>query len=178
MRVLLSGATGKVGRVLEPAIRSAPDLELAGRAAPSLGQTLEEVLDGTSADAVVDFSVPAAALGVCEVAARRRIPLVIGTSGPSAEEWAAAGERARAAGVALVHAPNFAVGAVLMMRFAEEAARHMAAAEIVELHAETKRDRPSGTARVTAARMGGDVPVHSVRLPGLVAHQEVLLGGS
>ena len=72
--------------------------------------------------------------------------------------------------------PNFAIGAVLMMRFAEEAARHMPAAEIVELHHDTKVDAPSGTAKATAARMPGEVPIHSVRLPGLVAHQEVILG--
>jgi len=79
--------------------------------------------------------------------------------------------------VPLFHAPNFAIGAVLMMRLAEEAARHLPRAEIVELHHETKRDAPSGTAKATAARLPGDPPIHSVRLPGLVAHQEVLLGG-
>jgi 4-hydroxy-tetrahydrodipicolinate reductase len=75
------------------------------------------------------------------------------------------------------YAPNFALGAVLMMRFAQEAARVLPRAEIVEAHHETKRDAPSGTAKATALRMGGDVPIHSIRLPGLVAHQEVILGG-
>jgi 4-hydroxy-tetrahydrodipicolinate reductase len=84
---------------------------------------------------------------------------------------------ARAAGVAVLYAPNFAVGAVLMMRFAAEAAKLLPRAEIVELHHESKRDAPSGTAKATAALLGGDVPIHSVRLPGLVAHQEVILGG-
>ena len=84
--------------------------------------------------------------------------------------------RAREAGVPCFYAPNFALGAVLMMRFAEQASRAFARAEIVELHAETKLDAPSGTAKATAVRMGGDVPIHSVRLPGLVAHQEVILG--
>ena len=86
-------------------------------------------------------------------------------------------EQAKAAGVAVFYAPNFALGAVLMMRFAAEAARYFPAAEIVELHHQTKLDAPSGTAIATAAAMEGDVPIHSVRLPGLVAHQEVLLGG-
>jgi len=84
---------------------------------------------------------------------------------------------AREAGVACFHAPNFALGAVLMMRFAGEAAEHMPRAEIVELHNEAKRDAPSGTAKATAALLGGDPAIHSVRLPGLVAHQEVLFGG-
>jgi 4-hydroxy-tetrahydrodipicolinate reductase len=87
------------------------------------------------------------------------------------------GEAARERGLALFHAPNFALGAVLMMRFAAEAAKLMPNAEIVELHADTKRDAPSGTAKATAELMGGDVPIHSVRLPGLVAHQEVVFGG-
>ncbi len=99
---------------------------------------------------------------------------MIGTSGFDAEAVDAA---AREAGVPCFHAPNFALGAVLMMRFAEEAARIFPRAEIVELHAETKRDAPSGTAKATAARMGTDPTIHSVRLPGLVAHQEVVFGG-
>ena len=87
------------------------------------------------------------------------------------------GQRARTAGLPVFYAPNFALGAVLMMRFAAEAAAHFPRAEIIELHHETKVDAPSGTARATAAAMGGEPPIHSVRLPGLVAHQEVLLGG-
>ena len=83
-----------------------------------------------------------------------------------------------AAPVPVFYAPNFAIGAVLMMRFAEEAARHLDRAEIVELHHATKLDVPSGTAKLTAERLGGDVPIHSVRLPGLNAHQEVILGGA
>jgi 4-hydroxy-tetrahydrodipicolinate reductase len=84
---------------------------------------------------------------------------------------------AREAGVPCFFAPNFALGAVLMMRFAEEASRVLDRAEIVELHHETKRDAPSGTAIATAKRMSGEVPIHSVRLPGLLAHQVVILGG-
>ena len=99
---------------------------------------------------------------------------MIGTTGFDVEE---VDRRAREAGVPCFYAPNFALGAVLMMRFAEQASRAFGRAEIVELHAETKRDAPSGTAKATAARLGGDVPIHSVRLPGLVAHQEVIFGG-
>jgi 4-hydroxy-tetrahydrodipicolinate reductase len=176
LRVALSGATGKVGRVVEPAIRTADDLELAGTAAPSLGRSLADVLAG-GADVAVDFSVPAAAADACRAAIAARVPLVLGTSGLSGEPLAALGREAAAAGVPLFHAPNFAVGAVLMMRFAAEARRLLPACEIVELHADTKVDAPSGTAVATRQLLGGDVPVHSVRLPGLVAHQEVLLGG-
>ena len=105
------------------------------------------------------------------------MPLVLGTSGLPPTELEQHGAEAAAAGVQLFHAANFAIGAVLMMRFAEQASAHMPAAEIVELHADTKLDAPSGTSLATAARMRGDVPIHSVRLPGLVAHQEVILGG-
>ena len=88
------------------------------------------------------------------------------------------GARPAAAGVQLFHAANFAIGPAPMMQFAEQASRHLPAAEIVELHADTKKDAPSGTSMATAAGMAGDVPIHSVRLPGLVAHQEVILGGA
>jgi 4-hydroxy-tetrahydrodipicolinate reductase len=163
VRICLFGASGKVGSVLRPA------LERAGH----------EVLDGRSTgpegcDAAVDFTRPEAVAGNVERCLAAVVPVVIGTTGfdPDALDRAA-----RDAGVPCFHAPNFAVGAVLMMRFAEEAARSFPRAEIVELHAETKLDAPSGTAKATAARMGGAVPIHSVRLPGLVAHQEVILGG-
>jgi len=99
----------------------------------------------------------------------------VGTSGFDVE---AVDSAAREAGVPCFYAPNFAVGAALMMRFAEEAAKIFPRAEIVELHAETKLDAPSGTAKATAQRMGTDPPIHSIRLPGLVAHQEVVFGGA
>jgi 4-hydroxy-tetrahydrodipicolinate reductase len=103
------------------------------------------------------------------------VPNIVGTSGLGKEELDDLEELAREKGVALFVAPNFAVGAVLMIRLAAEAARYLPRAEIVELHHETKVDAPSGTAKATAEAMGGDVPIHSVRLPGIVAHQEVLL---
>ena len=163
MRVCLFGASGKVGSVVGPA------LERAGH----------EVVDGRSegpegCDVAVDFTRPDAVLADAERCVAAGIPLVVGTSGFDA---AALDKMARDAGVPCFHAPNFALGAMLMMRFAEEASRVFPRAEIVELHAETKVDAPSGTAGATAARMRGEVPIHYVRLPGLVAHQEAILGG-
>ena len=161
MRLLLNGRRGKVGSVLGPALEAA-------------GHELADELAG--ADAIVDFTRPDAVVANVEAALAAGRPAVVGTSG-----WDAERERvdaaARAAGLPVFHAPNFAIGAVLMMRFAAEAARHLPRAEIVELHHETKVDAPSGTAVATAAAIGGSPPIHSVRLPGLVAHQEVLLGG-
>ncbi|MGE5689922.1 MAG: 4-hydroxy-tetrahydrodipicolinate reductase [Pseudomonadota bacterium] len=158
MNVCLHGRGGKVGRVLGPA------LEAAGH----------RLVDAADADAVVDFTAPEAVVANVLAAVEAGVPCVVGTTG---WEVADVDAQARKAGVAVFHAPNFAVGAVLMMRFAEEAARYLPDAEIVELHHAGKKDAPSGTAKATAARIGGNVPIHSVRLPGLVAHQEVLFGG-
>ncbi len=160
MRLLLEGRGGKVGRVLAPA------LEAAGH---------ELVGELPEADALVDFTSPAVGLAHVEAALAARIPAVVGTSGL---DYDRIDELARDAGVAAFYAPNFALGAVLMMRFAAEAVRWLPRAEIVELHAETKVDAPSGTAVATDALLGGGTPIHSVRLPGLVAHQEVLFGGA
>jgi 4-hydroxy-tetrahydrodipicolinate reductase len=158
VKVVLFGRGGKVGRVLAPA------LEAAGHELVELGE----------AEAMVDFTAPEAVEANVRAALEAGVPCVVGTSG-----WdsAALGEEAAARGLALFVAPNFALGAVLMLRLAVEAARYLPRAEIVELHNEAKKDAPSGTARATAELLGGEVPVHSVRLPGLVAHQEVLFGG-
>jgi 4-hydroxy-tetrahydrodipicolinate reductase len=156
MRLLLNGRRGKVGTVLGPA------LEAHGH---ELVETLSE------ADAMVDFTRPAAAPENIRAAAEAGVPSVVGTSG-----WDL--ETARGLSVPVFYAPNFALGAVLMMRFAEQAARYFPRAEIVELHHETKVDAPSGTAAATAERLGRETAIHSVRLPGLVAHQEVLFGGA
>jgi 4-hydroxy-tetrahydrodipicolinate reductase len=175
IRVILSGATGNVGRALASAIAADAELELSASAAPSLGVALGEVV--SEGDVVVDFTAPAFAVEACQTAIAAGRPIVLGTTGIAPDRLEVLGAEAAARGVQLFHAANFAIGAVLMMRFAEEARRHLPAAEIVELHADTKRDAPSGTSLATAARMGGGVPIHSVRLPGLVAHQEVILGG-
>jgi 4-hydroxy-tetrahydrodipicolinate reductase len=163
VKVCLYGAGGKVGSLL----------------APALVRAGHEVVDGRNkgpgdCDVAVDFTRPDAVLGNATACLEAGVPVVVGTTGFDAE---ALDRAAREAGVPCVYAPNFAIGAVLMMRFAEEAARSLPRAEIVELHADTKVDAPSGTAKATAERMGGDVAIHSVRLPGLVAHQEVILGG-
>jgi len=156
MRLLFNGRNGKVGSVLAPA------LEANGH---SLVESLED------ADAMVDFTRPDAATANIQAAAEAGVPCVVGTSG-----WDL--DSARGAPVPVFYAPNFALGAVLMMRFAEQAAAYFDRAEIVELHHESKRDAPSGTAAATASRLGGGTPIHSVRLPGLVAHQEVIFGGT
>ncbi len=165
MRVLLFGYSGKLGSVLEPALKAAGH-EVVG----------VEVDDAVpeSGDAAVDFTQPDAVAANVEACVERGIPCVVGTSGA---DLSAVGVRAAERGVSVFVVPNFAIGAVLMMRFAAEAARHLPRAEIIELHHDTKLDAPSGTAKATAAAMGGDPAIHSVRLPGLVAHQEVLLGG-
>jgi 4-hydroxy-tetrahydrodipicolinate reductase len=157
VKVILFGRGGKVGLVLGPAIEAA-------------GHELVELGD---AEVMVDFTAPEAVEGNVRSALEQGIPAVVGTSGWEPE---ALGELAKERGVALFFAPNFAIGAVLMMRLADEAAKHLPRAEIIELHSEEKKDAPSGTAKATAERLGG-APIHSVRLPGLVAHQAVLFGG-
>ena len=169
MRILLFGREGKVGVVLIPALGAAGH--------EVVGVEVGDEVDASGFDAAVDFTAPAAVKGNAITALAARVPCVIGTTGLSADDLADLDRQARAAGVACFVAPNFALGAVLMMQFAAEAARSFPHAEIIELHADTKLDAPSGTANATAARMGGQVPIHSVRLPGLVAHQEVILGG-
>jgi 4-hydroxy-tetrahydrodipicolinate reductase len=169
VRVALLGYTGKVGRVLLPA------LEAAGHEVKPIGRG--DPLEVQGLEAVIDFTTPDAVHANVSRCLEQGVPCVVGTTALSGQELDALDELARSQGLQLLVAPNFAVGALLMMRFAAEAARHLPRAEIVELHHETKRDAPSGTARATAARLPGDPPIHSVRLPGLVAHQEVLLGG-
>jgi 4-hydroxy-tetrahydrodipicolinate reductase len=157
-----------MGQTVCEAVSGAEDMELVGRADPALGVVVGEVLAG--ADVLVDFSVPECAVAnVCE-AVSAGVHAVIGTTGFDIRELEGL------TGANVFVAPNFAIGAVLMMQFAAEAAKHMSRAEIIELHHDGKLDKPSGTAARTADLMGGEVPVHSVRLPGLVAHQEVILG--
>jgi 4-hydroxy-tetrahydrodipicolinate reductase len=157
VKVVLNGRGGKVGRVLAPALEDA-------------GHELVE-LEG--AEAMVDFTAPDVVEANVRAAIELGVPCVIGTTGfDHARVDALARERA----VACFHAPNFALGAVLMMQFAREAAAHLPRAEIIELHNEAKKDAPSGTAKATADALGSNPAIHSVRLPGLVAHQEVLFG--
>jgi 4-hydroxy-tetrahydrodipicolinate reductase len=158
VNIVLNGRGGKVGRVLAPA------LEAAGH----------ELVDLDAAEAMVDFTAPDIVEDNVAAALQRDVSCVIGTTGFDERRVDA---MARVRKVACFYAPNFALGAVLMMRFAKEAAELMPRAEIVELHNEAKKDAPSGTANATAALLGSNPVIHSVRLPGLVAHQEVLFGG-
>ena len=179
IRVAVAGAAGRMGEAVCAAVTDADDLELTGRADPRLGVELADVLDG--ADVVVDFTQPDTALANALACVQAGVHVVIGTTGfDPAPLFEARTPQGRPQANVLI-APNFAVGAVLMMRFAAEAARHMAKAEIIELHHDGKLDAPSGTAALTAALMaeasgGPEPPIHSVRLPGLVAHQEVVFG--
>jgi 4-hydroxy-tetrahydrodipicolinate reductase len=168
LRVAVAGAAGRMGQAVVAAVEAADDLELTGQADPALGVALADVLG--DADVVVDFTQPDTALANALECVAAGVHVVIGTTGFDIEPL----REARGANVFV--APNFAISAVLMMRFAAEASHHMAKAEIIELHHDGKLDAPSGTAARTAALMEGDVPIHSVRLPGLVAHQEVIFG--
>jgi 4-hydroxy-tetrahydrodipicolinate reductase len=169
VRILVLGAGGRVGSALVPRLVEAGH-EITG---------VEREGDWSPAgyDAAVDFTTPDAVRGNVERCLAAGVPCVVGTTGLGEADLAALGALARDNGVACFVAPNFALGAVLMMRFAAEAALHFPRAEIVELHHEAKHDAPSGTAKATARALPGEAPIHSVRLPGLVAHQEVLFGG-
>jgi 4-hydroxy-tetrahydrodipicolinate reductase len=156
VNILLNGRRGKVGSVLGPGLEAA-------------GHTLVDAL--ADASAMVDFTRPDAVAGNVRAAVDAGVPCVVGTTGWKADEF-------RDAPVTVFYAPNFALGAVLMMRFAAEAARYLEGAEIVELHHATKLDAPSGTSKLTSELMGGGVTIHSVRLPGLNAHQQVILGAA
>jgi 4-hydroxy-tetrahydrodipicolinate reductase len=174
LKVGVLGARGKVGREVCVAVEAADDLALVAEidADDDIAGLLEH-----EAEAVVDFTHPGVVMDNLEFCIDHGIHAVVGTTGfddarlEQVRSWLGDGP------TGVLVAPNFSVGAVLMMRFAAEAARHLPRAEIVELHDERKVDAPSATSRATAEAIGVDVPIHSVRLPGLVAHQEVLLGG-
>ncbi len=174
IRVAVAGAAGRMGQTVCRAVEGAADLELTGRADPALDTRIQAVLE--KADVLVDFTVPTSAVANAREAVAAGVHVVIGTTGFNPAELDGVG------GANIFIAPNFAIGAVLMMQFAVQAARHMSKAEIIELHHDRKVDAPSGTAARTAALIaqasgnGVTPPIHSVRLPGLVAHQEVIFG--
>jgi 4-hydroxy-tetrahydrodipicolinate reductase len=179
IKVAVAGAAGRMGQTVCAAIEGAEDMELVGRADPVLGVALAEVLP--NAQVVVDFTQPDTALANALACVQAGVHVVVGTTGFDVEPLREARTLEGLTQANVLVAPNFAIGAVLMMRFAAEAARHMEKAEIVERHHEGKLDAPSGTAARTARLMaeasgGPEPPIHSVRLPGLVAHQEVILG--
>jgi len=174
IRVGVSGAAGRMGATVCQAVEGADDMELVARADPALGVAVAEVLDRV--EVVVDFSRPDTALDNARTCLEAGVHCVMGTTGADFTQLEGVGS------ANLFVAPNFAIGAVLMMEAAKLAAPHMPECEIVELHHDGKLDAPSGTAAHTARlieQAGGNVhePIHSVRLPGLVAHQEVLFGG-
>jgi 4-hydroxy-tetrahydrodipicolinate reductase len=171
IRVAVAGAAGRMGQMVCATVEDADDMSLTGRADPELGTSVSDVLG--DADVLVDFTQPDTALVNARAALEAGVHVVIGTSGFDLDGLREAASRSAAKAF---FAPNFAIGAVLMMKFAAEASRVMERAEIIELHHPAKLDAPSGTAARTAEMMEGDVPIHSVRLPGIVADQEVILG--
>lgn len=210
VRVAVLGACGKMGREVVEAVAAAGDMELVGACdiVGSAGMDIpvetdfESMLNKSKPDVVVDFAKPFV-MDNARMALKRGVVPIIGTTGLSDDDLAELEKLSNDAGVAAMVIPNFAIGAVLMMKFAAQAAKYMPNAEIIELHHDKKTDAPSGTAIKTAEMIdaarkaagvlpdkpaGGDDPargekrcgvqVHSVRLPGLVAHQEVLFGGT
>jgi 4-hydroxy-tetrahydrodipicolinate reductase len=176
-KVAVSGAAGRMGATVVNAVESADDLTLSGKADPAFDTPLAAVLE--QADVVVDFSVPATALANVKECLAAGVHVVVGTTGFDLDAAKTAAEESTAN---CFVAPNFAIGAVLMMVVSQTIAKHMPDAEIIELHHDKKLDAPSGTAARTAELInaaGGKVrePIHSIRLPGLVAHQEVIFGG-
>ena len=196
-KVAVVGAQGKMGRECVEAIDATDDLMMVACIDPAYGDMrdvdtddavncgkegacgyfgdLETALDEAKPDILVDFTRPDVVEGNLRVALSRNIDCVVGTTGltrDTLEELAELGSD----DTCLFVAPNFAIGAVLMMQFAKKASKVMKKAEIIELHHDRKLDAPSGTALLTEEMMEGDVPIHSVRLPGLVAHQEVIFG--
>jgi 4-hydroxy-tetrahydrodipicolinate reductase len=177
IRVGVAGAAGRMGQAVCEAVEGVEDTELAARADPALGVELAEILEGV--DVVVDFTTPDTALANATACLEAGVHAVVGTTGFDLDALRAAAEAAQAN---CFVAPNFAIGAVLLMQVSQAIAPHMPECEIVELHHDRKLDAPSGTAKRTAELIdaaGGNVhrPIHSVRLPGLVAHQEVIFGG-
>jgi 4-hydroxy-tetrahydrodipicolinate reductase len=174
INVAVSGAAGRMGQTVCAAVEGADDMALVGRADPLLDTPLLDVLG--DADVVVDFSTPDSAFDNARHCLEAGVHCVMGTTGADFSGLEGVGS------ANLMVAPNFAIGAVLMMELAQRVAEHLPECEIIELHHDRKLDAPSGTAARTAELIraaGGNVhePIHSVRLPGLVAHHEVVFGG-
>jgi 4-hydroxy-tetrahydrodipicolinate reductase len=182
IRVAVAGAAGRMGETVCAAVEAADDLELVARADPQLDTTLEQALADASPDVVVEFSTPETVCPNARLCLERDVHVVVGATGMGKGQIAELEALAGKSKANCFVAPNFAIGAVLMMEASKLVAPHMKDCEIIELHHEAKVDAPSGTAARTADLITGaggrpDVPIHSVRLPGLVAHQEVIFGG-
>ncbi|MFA4967210.1 MAG: 4-hydroxy-tetrahydrodipicolinate reductase, partial [Candidatus Margulisiibacteriota bacterium] len=181
IKVIINGAKGKMGKETIKAVSRETDLDLVAQT--DIGDNLVEEIKKHSAEVVVDFTRPDAAMANIRIILTSGAHAVVGTTGISKDDLAEIEKLCEANKVNCVVAPNFAIGAVLMMQFAKDAAKHMPHAEIIEMHHQQKVDRPSGTAVKTAQMMkevmgeGADIPIHSVRLPGYVASQEVIFGG-
>jgi 4-hydroxy-tetrahydrodipicolinate reductase len=182
IKVAVAGAAGRMGSTVCAAVEAADGLELSGRADPALETELGDVLGST--DVVVDFTIPDQALGNAIECLEAGVSVVVGTTGFDLDRLREAAESTweGGSGPRAFVAPNFAIGAVLMMEIGQRVAEHMPEVEIVELHHDRKLDKPSGTAARTAELLraaGANVhePIHSIRLPGLVAHQELVFGG-
>lgn len=221
LSVAVAGAAGRMGREVVRAVHEAEGMEVVaaidrhhdgedagelagvGPLGVPISTDLAAALRNSGAEVVVDFTVPASALSNIHAAIAAGVSPVIGTTGLTPDDLSQVGAWAKAASLGALFAPNFAIGAVLMMQFAAQAARYLPDVEIIELHHENKLDSPSGTALMTAQRIAAaranrpkpppantvekipgargaswdDIPIHSVRLPGYVAHQEVIFGG-
>ena len=197
VRVGVAGYRGKVGVEMARGVEAAPDMEFVGGV--EVGDDLGAFLTSARPDALIDFTHPAAALGNALAAVAAGCRPIVGTTGIPADGVTRLEDACRAAGIGGIVAPNFSVGAVLMVHLAEIAAPYFAAVDVIEMHHQTKADAPSGTALATARRLAarhtfdytgtekftlagvrggeeGGVGVHSIRLPGLVADQEILFG--
>jgi 4-hydroxy-tetrahydrodipicolinate reductase len=175
IKVIVNGAKGKMGQEVVKAIQKEADLALVGQT--DLGDDLAKAIKSTQAEVVVDFTHPRSVMENVRTILENGAHGVIGTTGLTKENLEEIKKLCEKNKVNCLVAPNFAIGAVLMMQFAKEAIKYFPQAEIIEMHHESKADKPSGTALKTMEAMGKEVPIHSVRLPGLVAHQEVIFGG-
>jgi len=174
--VLVNGAKGRMGQEVVKAVKAEKDLSLVKTV--DIGDNLAESITETQPQVVIDFSLPKTRMEVIRAIVENKAKGVIGTTGFTPEDMIIIEKWCNEFETAILIAPNFAIGAVLMMQFAKEAAKYLPKAEIIELHHDKKLDAPSGTALKTREKMEReDIPIHSVRLPGLVAHQEVIFGG-
>ena len=180
IKILVNGALGKMGQQVVTAVSKEPGLELVAKT--DMNDDLAETIKNTKPDAVIEFTTPKSVMNNIRTAAQNKCHVIVGTTGITEKDLQEIKGLCEKNGINILVAPNFAVGAVLMMKYAADAAKYMPKAEIIELHHDQKLDAPSGTALKTAEMMKKssnmkEIPIHSVRLPGFVANQEVIFGG-